>query len=451
MSQSDHINTPPGPTVPGLDDHSEELSERTEADAQVRFYRAMADTEADYEQVLEKLARAVADVIYDLCVVYLIDDDGQNLSAAAAYHPHPKAMESIHRIFTPDDGESGVGAGLVNRVVLRGQTYFRPRWRPSLLKPYEGGEQASQAVDIAIHSLMVVPMITTDGKCLGALLVGRHTTALSYDETDLALTEWIASHAAMKLETACLYRDLRRTNQRLDAAVQARDTFISIASHDLRTPLSTLKIHAQMLRRTAQNKPEELSPDKIIAKLDSIDHQVDYLDRLIDQLLNVSRIIDGGLTPDCRSCDLVHTVHQVTRRFQYDLEKSGSTLTIAGEDSLAGNWDEDRLDQVVTNLLTNAIKYGQGNPITIAAQRVGDQAILSVTDNGEGIPPDAISDVFDRFQRAVDRNQHKGLGLGLWIVREYVESHGGTVDVDSTLGKGSTFTVRLPVDGPQDS
>lgn len=448
MSESDHIEEPVDAPAPGLDDHSEELSERTETDAQIRFYRAMADTEADYGQVLDKLAQAVAEVIYDLCVVYLIDDNDE-LTPAAAYHPHPETLKSIHRTFTPGDGKAGVGAGLVSRVVSRGQTYFRPRWRPSLLKAYEGGEEDAEAVDIAIHSLMVLPMITTDGECLGALLVGRHTTALSYDETDLALTQWIASHAAMKLETARLYRDLQQTNRRLDAAVQARDTFISIASHELRTPLSTLKLHAQMLRRTARQKPDELTPETIISKLDSIDHQVDYLDGLVDQLLNVSRIVDGGLDADCRRCDIVEIVDDVTRRFEYELQKAGSQLTVDGDDSVVGYWDRERLDHVTTNLLTNAIKYGQGNPILVAVRKHGEEAILSVTDRGEGIPDDAIGDIFERFERAVDRSHHKGLGLGLWIVREYVESLGGTVDVDSTVGEGSTFTARLPLDGPE--
>ena len=444
MSDSHHIDD----TVPaadfGLDDRSEELSERTEADAQVRFYRAMAATEADYGELLERLARAVAEVIYDLCVVYLVDEDSDELNCAAAFHPHGPTKEAIRQNFAP--GNTGMAKGLIRRVIAQRTSYFRPRWRPSLLQAYHRGETPREALDIAIHSLMVVPLVSTDGDCLGALLVGRHNTVLSYDETDLALTEWIASHAAMKLETARLYRDLRQANQQLDAAVQARDTFISISSHELRTPLSTLKLHAQMLHRTACNKPERITAEAVRPKLESMDHQVDYLDRLVDQLLDVSRIIEGGLGVRWQPCDLGSVLREVMKRFAYEADQVGSTVHRQGLDSLVGTWDRERLDHIATNLLSNAIKYGQGNPIEVRLEQQGAQAILQVVDHGQGIPQEAQDRIFERFERAVDRRGQKGLGLGLWIVREYVESLEGSIEVVSELGEGSSFTIRLPLE-----
>ncbi len=443
MSESEHIDERFDAEA-GLDDHSEELSERSEADAQIRFYRAMAETGVDYDQLLDKLARAVAEVIFDFCIVYLIDGDDERLESAAAYHPHPKTLQQLHRAFGDDEPKSGYE--LVNRVVSRRQNYFRPRWRPSLLQAYNAETDAQPLGGLAIHSLMVVPMITTEGACLGALLVGRHSTTLSYDDADLALTEWIASHAAMKLETAQLYRDLRETNRRLDAAVDARDTFISIASHQLRTPLSTLKIHAEMLRRTARDAPDELTPGEVLPKLDSIDHQVDYLDRLVDQLLNVSRIVDGGLDVDWERCNLTSIVDEVVERFSHDAKKAGSTVRVSCEDRLVGTWDRERLDHVLTNLLSNAIKYGCGNPIRIDAEQCDDTVVVTVADNGTGIPGDAQTKIFERFERAVDDDRRQGLGLGLWIVREYVESLDGEITVDSRVDEGSTFTVELPVE-----
>lgn len=446
MSQSNDIEEPPEAPEEGLDDHSEELSERSEADARIRFYRAMADTEVDYDRLMTKLARAVAEVIFDFCVVYLVEEDGGDteLESPSAYHPHPEILESLHQAFTAAGG--GVSDGLVERVVSREESYFRPRWRPSLLQPYAEDDAPPSVPDIGIHSLMVVPMINTDGECLGALLVGRHTTTMSYDEADLALTEWIASHAAMKLETARLYRDLRQTNRQLDAAVQARDDFISVASHQLRTPLSTLKLHAQMLRRTARTNPDELTPDQVIPKLDSIDHQVEYLNRLVDQLLDVSRIIDGGMDVDWQHCDLARIATTVTRRLAHEAQQAGTDLRLDCADSLHGIWDRERLDHVLMNLISNAIKYGDGNPVDIRATRRDDRAILEVTDRGIGIPPQARDEIFERFERAIDDDRSRGLGLGLWIVREYVESLGGDIEVDSTVGEGSTFTVRLPIE-----
>ena len=441
MADSDNIKAPPEGLNCGLDDHSEELSERSEADAQVRFYRAMADTEVDYDRLLDNLAKAVAEVIFDFCIVYLSDDEGQ-IRSPSAYHPHPGILQSLHDAFTD------TSPGLVERVIAGRDSYFRPRWRPSLLQPYISDGETPSIPDIDIHSLMAVPMFTTDGACLGALLVGRHTTTLSYDEADLALTEWIASHAAMKLETARLYRDLRETNRQLDAAVQARDTFISIASHQLRTPLSTLKLQSDALRRTAANKPETLTAEQVLSKVDSIDRQVDYLDRLVDQLLDVTRILDGSVDIHWQRCDLEGVINEVTARFEHAAADAGSDLTVDCPDPLVGLWDRQRLDHILTNLVSNAIKYGEGSGIEIIGRRNHDEALLRVRDGGRGIPPQAQDTIFERFERAVDARNKEGLGLGLWIVREYVNSLDGTIDVESTPGEGSTFTVRLPIEPP---
>lgn len=424
----------------GLDDRSEELSERTEENAQIHFYRAMADSELDFTRLLTKLARVVAGTLFDLCVVYLCDDgQGRGLRCAAAFHPHPQILGQLKRRFI--NGE-GIRSLLVQRVISRRESYFRPRWSAALLQAYAPEEETKE--EISIHSLIAVPLITSSGRCLGGLVVGRHTTSLSYDEADLALMQWIASHAAMKLETAQLYRDLHETNQRLDRAVQERDTFISIAAHELRTPLSTLKLHAQMLERVAQRSPDTFSADDVLPKLHSIDRQVDRMDSLIDQLLNVSRIIDGGLDPRPTRCDMAALLYEVARRFAYELESSGSTLTITCEGPLIGMWDKDKLDHIATNLLSNAIKYGAGKPISITAICQDDQALLRVSDQGGGIAPAAQDRIFERFERAVDHGHPKGLGLGLWIVREYIKSMNGQIQLESAPGQGSTFTICLP-------
>ncbi len=425
----------PDNTVPpsGLEDHSEELSERSEADVQVRFYQAMAATDVAYEDLLDRLARAVADVIFDLCVVYLLEGDG-TLRCAAAYHPHRETLSSLHEAFARP--QNGLGDGLVHQVIQRQELYFRPRFNLSVLQAYSDQSDPPD-LDIPIHSLIVVPLVTTDGRCLGALLMGRQSTSLAYDKRDLALTQWIASHAAMKLETARLYSDLQ-------AAVAERDTFISIASHELRTPLSTLKLHAQMLQRIAHQTPEKLTLEYLLPKLASIERGVDRLDGLIDQLLNVHRIMDDGLTPDLTSCDLIAITRTAIQRLSFELERSGSTLTITAGSSLQGTWDRCRLDHIVTNLVSNAIKYGRGNPIEVGCvPEAGQQVRLYVTDGGAGISPDAQPRIFERFERATDSGP-AGLGLGLWIVREYVESLGGSISVTSTPGQGSTFTVTLP-------
>lgn len=418
----------------GLDDHSEELADRSEVDAQVGFFRAMAEIDMGSGDLLERLARAVAEAVFDLCLIYLVDPEepgARDLTCAAAYHPDREALENLHCFFA--DLPRG-GDGLVRHVIQRQSLYFRPRFAPGLLQPYSTDELPE--LKVPIHSLIVVPMITGDGRCLGALLVGRHATTASFSDRDLALMEWIASHATTKLENARLYRDLQ-------AAVQERDTFISIASHELRTPLSTLKLQAQILQRLAQRDPAALTPAKIMEKMASFDRNIDRMDALIDQLLNVSRLMDGTLTTQTAPCDLRLIVDDAATRLSVELQASGSALHNGVQDPVRGTWDENRLDHILTNLISNAIKYGRGNPITIACDQTPETVSLEVRDQGHGILPGHLDRIFARFERGT-QGSRQGLGLGLWIVREYVESMGGTIEVESVPDQGSTFRLRLP-------
>ncbi len=437
--------TTKAPTA-GLEDHSEELSERTEAEAQIRFYRSMAEVAATDSRLPQRLARTVAEVLYDFCVVYRCTPGLETIDARAVFHPNDHFVEALNKTFV--DGKRPLARGLVEHVLQRQESYFRPRWSPHLLAAHGDDSSQSLPLDIDIHSLLVIPLIGTDDQPLGALLVGRHTTSLSFDETDLALSEWIASHAAMKLETARLYSDLKETNQQLDAALEARDNFIAVAAHQLRSPLGTLKLQAEMMRRSIGSElaDQSITPstiERLLERVDDTDRQVDYIDRIVDQLLHASKFVDGAhkITPE--PCDLHLISEEVARRFSHLLQRQNCSLTIRSPGSLTGEWDRDCLDHVVANLLSNAIKYGANSPITLTLQRHQQSALLSVQDQGPGIDPDDQQRIFQRFERA--NRRQKGLGLGLWIVRQYVEAHQGNIEIDSTPGEGSTFRVQLPL------
>jgi signal transduction histidine kinase len=148
---------------------------------------------------------------------------------------------------------------------------------------------------------------------------------------------------------------------------------------------------------------------------------------------------------DREPVDLAKLLREVADRYGAQLERSGSTLAIEGADTLIGSWDESRLDQVVTNLISNAIKYGRGGPITVRVSAAGEKAVLAISDCGIGIPADRRDLIFQRFGRAVSEREYSGFGLGLWISREIVEGLGGRIGVDSVAGVGSTFTVELPL------
>lgn len=167
----------------------------------------------------------------------------------------------------------------------------------------------------------------------------------------------------------------------------------------------------------------------------------------MDTLLDVSRLTEGRLRLDREELDLTELVRSLASRLQEEIKQSGSALELRADARLVGSWDRLRLEEVAQNLLSNALKYGQGQPIEIAVAADGAEALLTVRDHGIGIPEEARSRIFQRFERFVSRRHFAGFGLGLWIVRQIVEAHGGHIEAWSEPGEGSLFTVHLPI-GP---
>jgi PAS domain S-box-containing protein len=225
--------------------------------------------------------------------------------------------------------------------------------------------------------------------------------------------------------------------------VRARDEFISVASHELRTPLAAARLHVESLRRLlARTGPPE--PGRVEHKLQRVIAQVDRLEGLVDKLLDTSRVALGQLILERSELDLVELVRGEVTRLGEELEAARCTLRLQAPDAVRGQWDGLRLQQVVTNLLTNAMKYGSGQPIEVEVAAAGERARVTVTDQGIGIAPADHERIFHRFERAVSERNFAGLGLGLWITRQIVEALGGTITVDSALGQGARFTVELP-------
>jgi signal transduction histidine kinase len=235
-------------------------------------------------------------------------------------------------------------------------------------------------------------------------------------------------------------------------AVDARDEFLSVASHELKTPLTALRLQIQALHRSVLKAPDQsFSPEQLRARFEAAERQVQRLVQLIDALLDVSRLQRGGpdLDLDVTDADVVALVTDVADRQRTTAANSGSTLTVEAPPSLRVRCDASRVDQVVTNLLSNAIKYGRGKPITVrigvAGERGPSRVFVTVADEGIGISPDDHQRIFERFERAVSRTHYAGLGLGLWISRQIAESLGGSLTVESDIGKGARFTLYLPL------
>jgi hypothetical protein len=248
-------------------------------------------------------------------------------------------------------------------------------------------------------------------------------------------------------------RDLERTVQErtfeLQNALRARDEFVSIASHELNTPLSAIKLQIQFRKRKLLARPtgsvESAPTEKVLASLENDERQVNRIIRLVQEMLDVSRLSAGRFTLKKERVDLSAIVRETLQRFSSQISASGIQVETRLESDVFGEWDPFRLEQVFTNLLTNAVKYGEGRPISVRVARVEGRALLSVRDEGMGIAREDQARVFRQFERAYSADRISGLGLGLFIVKELVESHQGNVTLISEVGKGSEFRVDLPL------
>lgn len=242
-------------------------------------------------------------------------------------------------------------------------------------------------------------------------------------------------------EAKRLLDEQTRLQREAQQAVSVRDEFLSIASHELRTPLMPLSLAIHSLVRS----PGGDIPERVLARLKIAARQVDRLGRLLDELLDVTRITTGRLRLELERVDLAAVVRDVIARFDEQLTRSGSRVETHADAAVVGRWDRLRVEQIVTNLLSNAIKYGAGKPIEVNVAAEGGEARLLVRDQGLGIAADDVERIFERFERA-GTGYHDGLGLGLYIVRQIVELHGGSIRVASLPGRGAAFTVALPAE-----
>ena len=230
-------------------------------------------------------------------------------------------------------------------------------------------------------------------------------------------------------------------------AISARDRFLAVAAHELRTPLATLALVVDHLIATVPPDIAAIKPGSLpySQQLPMLKRQVDRLTGLVVQMLDVSRITRGGLDLAPTLVDLREIVREVLDRFALEIERRQVTVGLDAPDPVGGVWDAARVDQIVTNLMSNALKYGAGQPIAVAVRSTPPWATLVVQDHGIGIAEDDLSKVFGPFERAATAKHHAGLGLGLWISQQIAQASGGRISVVSQVGKGSTFTVELPL------
>ncbi|HEY1418898.1 MAG TPA: GAF domain-containing sensor histidine kinase, partial [Myxococcaceae bacterium] len=352
--------------------------------------------------------------VADLCAVHLRGEDG--LAREVAVGP-----ELVERLASPGP-EQLERLGVAE--VLSGKPVFEGNGDPS-------------SAPLGLRQWASVPLVNR-GAVIGVLTLGRLPAmdrGLFTEEIALELSRRVALAA----DNARLYRESQE-------AIRLRDEFLSVASHELRTPLTPLNLKLGMLRRVAEQAEDgTLSAPQVASEIGTAARHVQRLTNLVDHLLDVTRIRAGMLQLQLEVVDLAEVVRDAAARLTSVAAEVGSVIEVESPECVTGVWDRMRLEQIVTNLLSNALKYGRGNPVRLRIEEQGPaHVLLSVQDSGLGMDPSVLGRIFGRFERGHSGRNYPGLGLGLYITRQIVTALEGSIGVESALGQGSLFTVVLP-------
>ncbi len=273
---------------------------------------------------------------------------------------------------------------------------------------------------------------------------------------DISVVERLATEAVMVLHgqrhrsQADLLRQERLRSEtlglELQQTVRTKDSFMNLAAHELRTPLSALMLQADSAARLLGQDP--VNAERLAHKVNAIIKQVERLRNLVEDLLDVSRAEQGKFVLRREAVDVAGLTRKVIERLESSFARAHCELHTHIAGPVEGTFDAMRLDQVVSNLVVNALKYGLGNPVKISVFKQDGRAMIVIADQGIGIAPEQHKMIFERYGRAVSERDYGGLGLGLWISQQIVVALGGAIDLTSTLGQGATFTVSLPLENP---
>jgi signal transduction histidine kinase len=418
-----------------------EADARDEAEVRVRQARFMDDVIASMAENLEPKAAAqlaAQHVVPTLAEwASVVTYDGSRFHPAAlAYVPRiPQAVVEVAARLSPQDFE---GPGFITHAMRERQALFLRELTAEVVEGY--GVDPSDAAILAtapIRSVIAVPFIVR-GELTGGMLFATGTHL--FNQSDLQFAQRYASRVSVMLENARLY-------QKAQDAIRARDDFLTLAAHELRTPITSLRLFAQKLAR----KASQMSPGMVAELSDRILRQSARLERMADRLLDTCEIGAGRPSIERSEIDLAEVVDDVVQAFQETATRAGSELFVSVQGSVVGCWDSVRVEQIIANLVDNSIKFGEGKPIHIDLESTDGTARLSVRDEGRGISDEDKPHVFDQYWRGNDTRNFGGLGLGLYVVREMARAHGGSVSLESGPAGGTTFVLELPLLRPAEA
>jgi len=389
----------------------------------------------DRETILADFVRLAVSHLADWCAVDAWDENGairrwSSDLAGSARHGRCRQVEQRTLVLT--DAPFGPP-----NVLRTGQSEIAPELVEEFLHAIaQTREDDSLLRGLDARSAIVVPL-TARGRTLGAVTFVTGGSGRRYRQGDLVLAEDLARRAALAVDNALLYREAQQ-------ALQAREAFFSIAAHELKTPTTVILAHAELLERRAER--EGTTSERNLRALRTLSGQADRLSRLIEAVLDVSRLQGGELRLERDAVDLAGLVRRVAE--ELSLVAGHHTLVcVTPPDPQIIEGDALRLEQVLQNLVQNAVKYSpHGSTIRVQIEQRNAEVAVSVADQGVGVPEAAIPELFRPFYRASNIDSWvTGFGIGLYVVKEIVTRHGGSVHVASAEGQGSTFTIMLPL------
>ena len=391
----------------------------------------------DYETTLATVTRLALRDLADWCAVTIVEADGslRRLAVAVADETLQQHADQLRERFAPV-ASAREGAA---RVLRTGQSVLYPQAGDAVLDNLSASEEHLATLRaLGLESVMVAPLTARERK-FGALTFVSNDPARRYESADLALAEELAQRCALAIDNARLYEEAQ-------SAIRVRDEFLSVAAHELKTPLTSLRGFAQLsLRQLAEQGAR--TQDRLVRSLRIIDQQADRLGRLIAQLLEVSRIDTGQLRLECEDLDLANLIRRAVATVA--ARNGGAPIALGSLQQVQAWVDPLRIEQVLLNLLDNAIRHSPSTEaVEVSLAAAGGTAEISVLDHGPGIPPESRARMFERFHQAHAHSGTEGMGLGLYISRQIAEAHGGGIRAEFPAGGGTCLVLSLPLTRP---
>ncbi len=382
----------------------------------------------DYQETIRGIVRVVVPALGDWAVLSLVSEEGQFQRTAGLHRdPHLQIyIDEFLRDFPP--GEEDLE---VQKALRKGEGTLEVGMSESELASLGRNPRKTEIYHkLGTYSSIIIPLWSRDG-VQGVLSISRGNQRPPFDELDFSLAKEIGRRAGTILDNTKLFQSTQK-------AVQARDEFLSIASHELKTPITSLRLQLEMMSRNAKMKEVEKPVKNAI-------RQVDRLTLLVNDLLDVGRLESGKMNYHIKVIYLSDLVNEVTEAILPQFTAHSTQLEVRSESNPAVFVDSYRMEQALVNLLNNALKYGSGKPVIVSVSLKENLAQLTVMDHGMGIHENQISRIFDKFERGGKDSSIAGMGLGLFITHEIIKMFKGSIEVRSEVGEWTEFVITLPL------